>query len=140
MSALILIFTFGVIAAAAGAGLAIYTNPDAAQKQQNTLSAQTLPKDYRRVQFIVRIVDKRIRTVDNSSEPGAKYSYVAACRNLYFMTFETQDGTRTELEIPEAVFCGNLAGFIGTLTCGSGPEGLRFIDFTRDLKYRVNGL
>ena len=44
------------------------------------------------------------------------------------------------MEIPEAIFCGCLAGFVGTLTYEVTESGQRFIDFDRDRRYRVNGL
>lgn len=92
-----------------------------------------------RSQIVVRILDKRIVTVDTSNNIGIEYSRAASRQNIYYMTFEAKDGTRTEMEIPEAIFCGCLAGFIGTLTYETSADGLRFIDFTRDYHYRVNG-
>lgn len=122
-----------------GASMAFATNPKRGSKAD---PASTLPPQSagRRCQTEVRIADKRITTEDTSDSFEAQYSHTAARTNHYYMTFEAPDGSRIELEIPEAVYCGCLVGFIGTLTYTSGTEGMHFIDFVRNMKYRINGL
>lgn len=132
-----------LISAAIGSGLAIATRPkqDGQRIGSAVQSAKALlPEERRRCQATVRIVDKRIATEDTSYTAAAKYSHAARHRNHYFMTFEAQDGSRIEMEIPEAVFCGFLAGFVGILTYETGGGSVQFIDFVRDMKYRVNGI
>lgn len=124
-----------------GVVLAFVTKPKSGRNQARiAVSRQSRAALPMYAQIYVRIVDKRIVTVNTPDAPGAEYSISASHHNLYYMTFEAQDGTRTEMCIPEAVFCGCLAGFVGTLRYRNTPEGQQFIDFTRDIRYRVNGL
>ncbi len=138
----IMIYAIGalVFSCVIGGSLAFATKPK--PENQNPQPARNASPQTagRRMQIQVRIADKRIATEDTSYKAEAQYSHAAARTNHYFMTFETPEGARSELEIPEAVYCGCLTGFIGTLTYESGETGLRFIDFARDMKYRVNGM
>lgn len=124
-----------------GTVLAITTNSKRTLDQPNPQipaqrRAPALPQRFR---IVVRIVDKRIVSVNTPDNPGTEYSHSAAYQNRYYMTFEAQDGTLAEMEIPEPVFCGNLAGFVGTLSYETDGAHPRFIDFERDMRYRVNG-
>ena len=122
-----------------GTVLAITTNQKSDADRSKPQDYSIVPFQVQRIQITVRIVDTRIVSVNTPDNPGAAYSYSAAYQNRYFMTFEAQDGTLAEMEIPEPVFCGNLAGFVGRLSYESDGEHLRFIDFERDMRYRVNG-
>ena len=139
----ITIFVIGAILL--GGGLAIATRPktDGTDKLTELLFPNE-SQQKKRCQATVRIIDKRIVTEDTSYTAAANYSRAAGHQNHYFMTFEAQDGSHTEMEIPEAVFCGNVAGFVGTLTydtliSGERETRLSFVDFVRDRRYRVNG-
>ena len=124
-----------------GTSLAFATKPKPeADPRLPAGSAARSIKGGSRSQLSVRIADKRILTEDTSYKAAAKYSHAAARENHYYMTFETPDGTRTELEIPEIVYCNQLIGFIGTLTYTSCDGKMYFIDFVRDTKYRINGI
>ena len=138
MGALVAIFV--LISAGIGAGAAILSNQPNPQQPAQLPDLHTQPALRGRIQITVRVVDKRIKTVNSPNNPGAEFSYTAAHENIYYMTFEAQDGTLAEMEIPEAVFCGIVAGFVGTLTYEKTDSGLRFIDFVRDMKYRINGI
>ena len=122
-----------------GTVLAITTNQKSDTNRSKPQDYSIVPFQVQRIQITVRIVDKRIVSVNTPDNPGAAYSHSAAYQNRYFMTFEAQDGTLAEMEIPEPVFCGNLAGFVGKLSYETDGVHPRFIDFERDLKYRVNG-
>lgn len=123
-----------------GVVLAFMTNPKSGRNQaRRAVSQQSRTGLPMYAQIYVRIVDKRIVTVNTPDAPGAEYSISASHQNLYYMTFEAQDGSHTEMEIPEAIFCSCLAGFVGTLIYENTASGQRFIDFIRDMHYHVNG-
>lgn len=132
--------SFSLIALAAvafGVALAFGTRPK--QNRQQLPTNMPNPGMPMRTQMVVRIMDKRMVTVNAPQYLDDEYSHSASRQNIYYMTFEAKDGTRAEMEIPEPIFCGCLAGFVGTLTYEMGADGMRFVDFTRDPKYRVKG-
>lgn len=139
MSPMILLLVGGGVSAAIGTILAVLTHPQAG-KGQLRLPLKSKQQTPQRFRIVVRIVDKRFQTVTKLNHSRNAYSNTAGQDIIYYMTFEAQDGTQTEMEIPEAIFCGCLAGFVGSLTYEVSESGLRFIDFDRDRRYRVNGL
>lgn len=134
---ILLLICGGIVSASIGTVLAVFTHPQAKKHNSPLLPMKSQPQRFR---IVVRIIDKRFVTVQTPNNRLAPYSRSAAQDNIYFMTFEAEDGTQTEMEIPEAIFCGCLAGFVGTLTYEVTESGQRFIDFDRDRRYRVNGL